>query len=213
MPSPTLEEYLETIYKLSRDGVVKPSQIAEDIGVSGPTVTATLKRLQSHGLVDREGTDVVLTEQGTIQALGIVRRHRVAERFLVDVLGLDWEAAHEDACLLEHAMSARVLAALESYLDNPVSCPHGHPIPSADGTVPVAATGRSLADLDVGEAGVVIRVAEVEDVLGYLGGKGLKPGASVEVIDRDEIGGVLMLKVDGTPTALTFEIARSVTLS
>lgn len=212
MPSPTLEEYLETIYKLSQDGVVRPTQIAEAIGVSGPTVTATLKRLQSHDLITRTGTDVALTKQGTTQALEIVRRHRVAERFLVDALGLDWEAAHEDACLLEHAMSDRVLVALEAYLDNPEVCPHGHPIPAADGTVPKSIVGRGLVDLQAGEKGTVVRVAEVEDVLGYLGGKGLKPGTKVEVVDRDEIGGVLMLRVNGLATALTFDIAKAVTV-
>jgi DtxR family Mn-dependent transcriptional regulator len=170
MPTPTLEEYLETIYKLSRDGVVKPTQIAESIGVSGPTVTATLKRLESRGLVSRTGTDVALTAEGIAQSLDIVRKHRIAETFLVSVLGLDWEAAHEDACLLEHAMSARVLEALERFLHNPEVCPHGHPIPTAQGIVAEKA-GGSLADASLATPMSVLRVAEDEDVLGYLGGR------------------------------------------
>ncbi|TLM79729.1 MAG: metal-dependent transcriptional regulator, partial [Actinobacteria bacterium] len=86
MPTPTLEEYLEVIYKLSRDGSVRPTMIADAIGVSGPTVTATLRRLEAQGLVARQGTDVVLTEDGLSESLLIVRKHRVAERFLVDTL-------------------------------------------------------------------------------------------------------------------------------
>ncbi|MCL2504538.1 MAG: metal-dependent transcriptional regulator [Coriobacteriia bacterium] len=210
MPSPTLEEYLETIYKLSQDGIVKPAQIAESAGVSGPTVTATLKRLEQQGLIERTGTDVFLTEAGIVAALGIVRRHRVAERFLVDILGLDWEAAHEDACFLEHAMSERVLVALEEYLDNPDVCPHGHPIPTADGLMAAQTVGHSLADGRIGERAKVIRVAEHPLLLGYLGGKGLKPGAMVEVVDRDGIGGVLVLDVDGAAVTVTMGVAREV---
>jgi DtxR family Mn-dependent transcriptional regulator len=211
MPTPTLEEYLETIYKLSQQGVVRPTQIAEEIGVAGPTVTATLKRLEAHGLVTRAGTDVVLTRAGEADALEIVRKHRVAERFLVDVLGLDWGDAHEDACRLEHAMSGRVLAALERYLDNPDVCPHGHPIPTAAGIVD-ATDGRSLADAQAGESLTVLRVAEKENVLGYLGERGLRPGATFSVSDRDAVGQLLTLDIDGQREVLSFDIARHVTV-
>jgi len=211
MPTATLEEYLETIYKLSQDGVVRPSQLAESLGVSGPTVTATLKRLEARGLITRPGKQVELTEEGVLRSLDIVRKHRIAERFLVDVLGLDWEAAHEDACLLEHAMSARVLEALENYLENPDVCPHGHPIPTAAGTI-AQTLGRPLADVDAGESAHVLRVAEDEAVLGYLGEHGLKPGAVVKVTEREPVGGLLHLAVDGAPLVLSLDMARHVTV-
>lgn len=211
MPTPTLEEYLETIYKLAQEGPVRPTQIAESIGVAGPTVTATLKRLEGHGLVTRKGTEVLLTDAGRIRSLDIVRKHRIAETFLVDVLGLDWEAAHEDACLLEHAMSQRVLAALEAYLDNPEVCPHGHPIPNAQGLV-APELGRSLADTAAGEKVVVLRVAEDEDVLGYLGAHGLRPSASLEVLERDEIGGLITVSIAGERVVLSLGVARHVTV-
>lgn len=210
MPTATLEEYLEAIYKLSHEGVVRPTQIAESIGVAGPTVTATLKRLESRGLIRREGTSVVLTEEGVARSLEIVRKHRIAERFLVDVLGLDWEAAHEEACLLEHAMSGRVLLALERFLDNPEECPHGHPIPSASGRVSET-PGRSLVEVAVGDTVDVLRVAEDEDVLGYLGSKGLRPGATVRVLERDA-GGLVGLEVDGVAAVLAADVARHVTV-
>lgn len=209
MPTSTLEEYLETIYKLSDDGLVRPTQIAEFIGVSGPTVTATLKRLESQGLISREGTGVVLTAEGTVRSLDIVRKHRVAERFLVDALGLDLEAAHQDACLLEHALSPRVLEALERYLGDPTVCPHGHPIPSADGSV-APVTGLSLADCEVGRDVMVTRIAESGDVLGYLGQIGLRPGVPIHLVASEPFGGPLTIAVGGVTRAIAREIARAV---
>lgn len=130
MPTtPVLEEYLEAIYRLSPHGAVRPVDIATHMGVKAPTVTATLARLQSRGLIERDGTDVLLTDLGSTYAAGILRRHRVAERFLVDYLGFDAGTVHEEACELEHAMSPRILDAMEKLLDDPSVCPHGHPIP------------------------------------------------------------------------------------
>lgn len=212
MPTSTLEEYLESIYKLATQGPVRPTQIADAIGVSGPTVTATLRRLESQGLVTREGTTVVLTGEGTARALDIVRRHRISERFLVDALGLDWEAAHEEACLLEHALSPRVLTALELFLDNPDVCPHGHPIPTADGLV-ASLSGSLLADVAAGSTARVLCVAEEDDeMLGYLGELGLRPGASVTVIDSAPFDGPLTVDVAHTRTAISRDVARLVTV-
>jgi DtxR family Mn-dependent transcriptional regulator len=211
MPTPTLEEYLETIYKLSQDGRARPTQIAEAVGVSGPTVTATLKRLEGHGLVSREGTGVLLTDTGMSRAVDIVRRHRIAERFLVDALGLDWEAAHEDACLLEHALSPRVLEALETFLGGPSVCPHGHPIPSADGSV-ADFGGVGLDTADPGSVMTVLRVAEDEELLGYLGEIGMRPGERVEVLSIEPFGGPLTIRIGGDTRALAREVARFVTV-
>lgn len=211
MPTPALEEYLETIYKLSSDGITKPTQIAEAMGVSGPTVTATLKRLESQGFIVRMGTDVVLTEEGTARSVDIVRKHRIAERFLVDVLGLSWDAAHEDACLLEHAMSPRVVEALERFLGDPTVCPHGHPIPAADGSV-AAMLGQSLDQVSPGSSGRVLRVAEEEALLGYLGEIGLRPGAVVGVVGVEPFDGPMTIEIDGAQRPLAREVARHVTV-
>jgi DtxR family Mn-dependent transcriptional regulator len=212
MPTATLEEYLETIYKLSQTGPVKPTAVAESMGVSGPTVTATLRRLEAQTYVTREGTDVLLTTEGTARALDIVRRHRVAETFLVQTLGLDWEAAHEDACLLEHALSPRVLEALERFLDNPEVCPHGHPIPAADGSV-AEVTGEPLCDVAAERTVRVLRVAEDNDeLLGYVGSLGLRPGALVLVAESAPFGGPLTLDIGGVRTAIGRDIAQLVTV-
>jgi DtxR family transcriptional regulator, Mn-dependent transcriptional regulator len=212
MPTATLEEYLESIYKLSQAGPVRPTAIADSIGVAGPTVTATLRRMESQALVTRDGTDVVLTAEGTARAIDIVRRHRIAERFLVDALGLDWEAAHEDACLLEHALSPRVIIALERFLENPEVCPHGHPIPSADGSV-AAVTGEALSDSPTGVPLRVLRVSENDDeVLGYVGALGLRPGAIVIVVEKAPFGGPLTIEIAGVKNAVALEIAGLVTV-
>ena len=211
MPSATLEEYLEAIYKISLAGDVRPTLIADSLGVSGPTVTVTLRRLAAAGLVERpSGGGVSLTETGRREAVEVIRRHRVAERFLVDVLDLPWEAAHEEACRLEHAMSPRVLEALERFLENPEVCPHGHPIPSVDGVVP-ALVGVPLADVPAGADGVVVRVAEDDDaVLGYVASIGLLPGVRVSVTEVAPFDGPLMVEVAGREHAVAREVAAVV---
>lgn len=210
MPSSTIQEYLEAIYKLSLKGEVRPTQIAEVLAVSGPTVTATLRRLESADLVTRPAGGVALTERGSREAIEVVRRHRLAERFLVDALQLPWETVHEEACLLEHAMSPRVLEALEVFLDNPSVCPHGHPIPSVEGILP-APVGVPLAGLTAGAEGFVVRVSEDDDeVVAYLGSVGLIPGARVHVLEVAPFDGPMLVVVPGAEHAVSREIAKSV---
>lgn len=210
MPSATIEEYLEAIYKLGEKGSVRPTPIADALGVSGPTVTATLKRLQAQGLIEREGGDVVLTEPGRTAALDIVRRHRISERFLVDILGLSWDEAHEDACKLEHALSPRVLKALEEYLQNPDVCPHGHPIPGEDGTV-ATVEGAPLCTLAEGAEVRIVQVEEDDDaMLTYLGSMGMFPGTHVKVCEIAPFKGPIIVEVNGSTYALGREVADKI---
>ncbi len=207
MATATLEEYLETIYKLSEKGPVRPTPIAEALGVSGPTVTVTLKRLEAAGYVGRDDGDVVLTDAGRILALDIVRRHRISERFLVDVLGLPWDEAHEDACRLEHALSPRVLEALEVFLENPEVCPHGHPIPTAAGHI-AEVEGAPLCDFDAGAHVKIVQVSEDDDaMLSYLGSMGMFPGTRVRVCEVAPFNGPLMVDVGGSTYAIGREVA------
>ncbi|MDF1541752.1 MAG: metal-dependent transcriptional regulator [Anaerosomatales bacterium] len=213
MPTETLEEYLETIYKLAERGAVRPTPIAESLGVSGPTVTATLKRLESRELITRSGGDVVLTDAGRTLAVDIIRRHRLAERFLVDVLRLPWEEAHEDACRLEHALSPRVMEALEEYLDNPEVCPHGHPIPSAEGEI-VPVKGVPLCDVDSGRTSEILQVSEDDEaMLTYLGSLGMYPGTPVRVCEVAPFKGPLLIEVNGTTYALGRDVAERILVS
>jgi DtxR family Mn-dependent transcriptional regulator len=206
----TLEEYLETIYKLSERNEARPARIAEALGVSSPTVTAALKRLKAQGLITRPDGGVALTPPGRQLALDIIRRHRLAERLLVDVLGIAWEDVHEEACLLEHALSPRVQAALESYLGSPGECPHGHPIPAADGSV-AASEGEPLCDLGSGCEAAIMRVDEEDEgLLKYLASLGMYPGTKVKVCDVAPFKGPLMVQVGSARYALGRDVAGKI---
>ena len=211
--SATLEEYLEAIYKAAEHGEVRPGHLAEVLGVSAPTVTATLGRLQAKGLVERPGGGVALTSTGRQAALDIVRRHRLAERFLVDTLGLPWDEVHEEACQLEHALSPRVQEALQTFLENPAVCPHGHPIPSADGTVAVQ-TGAPLCN---SEAGAEVEIVRIEDedgeLLSYLSSLGMFPGTPVRVCDVAPFRGPLLVEVGDARYAIGREVAGKIVVN
>ena len=213
MPSATLEEYLEAIYKLAERGPVRPTPVAQMLDVSGPTVTATLKRLVDADLIRRKGSEILLTDEGNREAISIIRKHRIAERFLVDVLEIPWDEAHEDACLLEHALSPRVLTALEGYLNNPEVCPHGHPIPDEDGVLAVV-EGKPLCDYGAGSEVQILQVSEDDDaMLAYLGSMGMFPGTKVRVCEVAPFKGPLMLEVDGSTYAMGREVADRILVS
>lgn len=213
MPSATIEEYLEAIYKLAEKGPVRPGQLAEIMGVSAPTVTATLGRLQAAGLIDRPEGGVELTFEGRRGALDIIRRHRLAERFLVDVLGLPWDEVHDEACQLEHALSPRVQRALEQFMDNPAVCPHGHPIPAEDGSIADAA-GAPLCENGAGDEVEIVRIADEDgELLSYLSSLGMFPGTSVRVCDIAPFKGPLLVEVGDARYALGREIAEKIVVS
>jgi len=210
MSTATLEEYLEAIYKISENGVTRPTKIAAAMGVSGPTVTATLKRLESRGLITRSGGKVSLSAQGQALALDIIRRHRISERFLVDILGMSWDEAHEDACRLEHALSSRVLERLEKFLDNPDSCPHGHPIPTAEGHVSLI-EATPLGDHEPGASLLISRVTEEDEaMLAYLGSMNMYPGSQVLIREVAPFFGPITIEVDGITHVIGREVANSV---
>jgi DtxR family Mn-dependent transcriptional regulator len=213
MPSATLEEYLEEIYKAAERGEVRPGQLADALGVSAPTVTATLGRLEAQGLIERPDGGVALTSEGRHAALDIVRRHRLAERFLVDALGLAWDEVHDEACQLEHALSPRVQAALEKFLENPDVCPHGHPIPSADGTI-ATQVGAPLCDSGTGAQVEIVRVEDEDgELLSYLSSLGMFPGTAVRVCDVAPFKGPLLVEVGDSRYALGREIAEKIVVT
>lgn len=213
MPSATLEEYLEAIYKLAEKGAVRPGQLAEVMGVSAPTVTATLGRLQSAGYIERPDGGVELTHAGRRGALDIIRRHRLAERFLVDVLKLPWSEVHQEACQLEHALSPKVQEALERFMDNPDVCPHGHPIPSADGAI-APQQGAPLCDAGSGDEVRIVRIEDEDgELLSYLSSLGMFPGTPVRVCDIAPFKGPLMIEVGDARYALGREVAEKIVVS
>jgi DtxR family Mn-dependent transcriptional regulator len=149
----TTEMYLRTVYELEEEGVVPlRARIAERLGQSGPTVSQTVARMERDGLVVVAGDrHLELTDEGRSRAVSVMRKHRLAERLLVDVIGLEWELVHAEACRWEHVMSDAVERKLVALLDNPTVSPYGNPIPglddlSADGPPKITAGGPPIPE-------------------------------------------------------------------
>src|SRR6266568_7618642 len=189
--SATVEEYLEAIYNMSaEDEVVIGARLAEKFHVSAPTVTEMLKRLVRDGYIEMDTRrQVTLTEAGNQAAEAVLRRHRLTERFLVDMLGMQWHQVHEEACRLEHFISGAVEARVIAALDSPTTCPHGNPIP---GSVPDARNylkdqhAVRLSTIPAGEQATILCISEVvedeEALIFYLHEKALMPGIKFTVI-------------------------------
>lgn len=212
MQSPSTERYLGAIYRLgTEDTPVPVSVLAQRMGVSRVSANEMVKKLQSLALVVYEPyKGVTLTSRGAAQALDIVRRHRIWERFLVDVLEMPWDAAHEEACELAHATSPQLLETLSQFLGEPDTCPHGNPVPSAAGAV-ADVEGCSLRELAVGQQGVVLRVPEEEPgVLAYLDKLGLRPRAEVTVEEAAPFDGPLTVRVAGTRQVVGRKLAERI---
>jgi DtxR family Mn-dependent transcriptional regulator len=197
---PPVEEYLETMLGLAEEGVpVIQARIAERLGRSAPSVSEMLDRLIDDGYVTREGRRLSLTESGRALAEKVVRKHRLAERLLVDVIGLEWHKVHREAGRWEHVISDDVEARLVELLGDPATCPHGNPIPGSHSAAPAVET-RPLAEVDVGERVRLLRVSEeVELNLGsltLLDEGGFIPGAVARVGGRDT-DGTMEVRVEG----------------
>ncbi len=158
---PAVEEYLETIYELEEAGIVPMrARIVERLGVSAPSVSETVKRLEREGyLTLGPRREMVLTESGRKYATDMVRRHRLAERLLVDVLHVPWHQVHEEACRLEHAISDSLEGHLIALLGDPGTCPHGNPIPGSANQAPEVET-VALAGAEEGRSWRVERIDE-----------------------------------------------------
>ena len=192
---PAFEEYSETVYELAEDGVeVIQARIAERLDVSRPAVSEMIRRMQREGLVQVDDTaHISLTDEGEQIATTVVRRHRLAERFLTDVLKLSWADAHHEAGRWEHVISPVVERAMMDLLDDPNTCPHGNPIPGSDYTAPSGA--QPLAAVGLAGSFTVERIPEELEFepgqLEFLEQSGLMPGRS---------GKVMSVSPDGTAT-------------
>jgi DtxR family transcriptional regulator, Mn-dependent transcriptional regulator len=186
---PPVEEYLETMLALSEEGVpVIQARIAERLGRAAPSVSEMLERLMEDGYVSRQGRRLDLTESGRTLAEKVVRKHRLAERLLVDVIGLEWHKVHREAGRWEHVISDDVEARLIELLGDPATCPHGNPIPGSGSRASDVNT-RRLTEVHSGERVRLVRITEeVELNLGsltLLGEGGFIPGVVAMVGARD----------------------------
>lgn len=213
MPTAREEEYLEAIFKLQEEAErpVNISRVAEHLGLSVASASEMIKKLKENNLVEIKGTRrIILTNKGTKQASQVIRRHRLAERLLTDYLHISWDQVHDEACKLEHAISPIVEESLEKSLGNPMTCPHGYPIPDKNGNFSKIKL-RSINRLKKGEKGVVTRVVEDKpDVLNYLAGLGLIPSKKFEVVEIAPFKGPITLKVDGKEIAIGYELSEMI---
>ncbi len=180
---PAFEEYCEAIWELEEDDVaVIQARIAERLDVSRPAVSEMIKRMQAEGLVTLEGTTINLTDDGRRLAERVVRRHRLAERLLTDILGLSWADAHVEAGKWEHVISEPVERAINRLLDHPTTCPHGNPIPGSSYIPPDLV---ALSTVAVGGGFTVTRIPEelefTPGLLDYLEAGSVQPGHEGEV--------------------------------
>jgi DtxR family Mn-dependent transcriptional regulator len=208
--SSTVEEYLEAIYRLQeRNGAAKTTELAKQLNVALGTITNTVESLEKQSFVVHQPyKGVKLTAKGRRIALGVVRRHRLSERLLVDILKLEWGKAHDAACKLEHAFADKELVEpLEKALGNPKTCPHGNPIPSASGEV-TEERSEVLAGLNAGEKGVILKVTdERPDILHYLSKLGIRLGERVLVQEKAPFDGPIMIRIGRSSIALGQNVA------
>jgi DtxR family transcriptional regulator, Mn-dependent transcriptional regulator len=209
MPTPAVEDYLKAIHQLSARGEpVGTSAIAERLGIAPGSVTGMFKRLAQLGLIEHERYQgVTLTARGRREAIRMIRRHRVLELFLVEVLGYTWDQVHEEAERLEHAASDDLVDRMAAVLGDPEADPHGHPIPSSAGQLRTPAL-PTLADLDEGEQGILRRVSDEDpEALRYLARLNLVPGVAVQVLERTPFRGPLRIRVEEAEEMIGLELA------
>jgi len=212
MYTPVVEDYLKAIWMLQQtEAPVSTSRIAERLGLSAAAVTAMVKRLAEQNLLRHEPYyGVRLTPAGELAGLRIIRRHRVLELFLVEMLGYEWDTVHEEAERLEHAASDELIERLARLLGGPARDPHGSVIPTAAGEVdPVVYP--TLADTRPGERGRVVEVSVQDpEQLRYLGSLELYPGAQLEVVDCAPFQGPISLTVNGESRILARSLAEQI---
>ena len=214
--TPAIEDYLRTIYALEEE--VQPviaARVAEEVGVTPSTMVSTLRRLEGEGylkVVRRK--EIHLTAEGKQVAERILRRHFLLERFLTDLLGLDWVKAHQEAHRLEHALSQEVEDRLAKLLGYPKTCPHGNLIPSKDSQRSPKSKGTPLHSIAAGKEVELDYITEGGErdarLLGYLQEHRLVPGTKVRVLDVAPSMGVMSLKVGQDEFSLGIEAAKKI---
>ena len=218
MPSLTVENYIKAIFQIcqSGGGQAATGQLAAALGVSPGTVTSMLKTLSDSKLVTYTPYEGVrLTTAGNVLALRVVRRHRLIELFLVKTLELSWDAVHEEAEHMEHAVSDRLIDKMDAFLGHPEVDPHGDPIPRSDGTLKIAYSS-SLAECKVGDQFQLARVIDQSpEFLRFLSNSGLPLGVSGHIVANTPEAGIVTISVDGQETTLGQAAAKKllVTLS
>ena len=208
MITEAIEDYLKTIYKLeSENQRVSTNMLAENMGFAPASVTGMLKKLAGLKLVKYQPyRGVQLTRQGRQRALKVLRYHRLAELYLVKVLGMPWDEVHEEAEKWEHVISENLEKRIDDQLGHPQTCPHGAPIPSRNGALRASHLIR-LDKIKTGQSSQIMEIRdENPDLLKYLGKLGVFPGVEFRLLDVAPIGGVITIQIGKSKIALGQEV-------
>ncbi len=210
-PSEVASRYLEAVYYMWAEGEpLRSARLADWLGVSRPTVAVAVRRMTRDGLIRmNRQKEIDLTPRGFTAAESIVRRHRIMERWLTDVLGLDWVTADTEAARLEHSVSGVVEERLYEMLGRPKTCPHGNPIP---GHSESSTSEVRLSSLGAGTRAGLSRVSEVAEreaprLLSYLHERSLVPGREIEVVEVDEVAKTIRVRAGDREVTLSHETA------
>ena len=212
MHSEALQDYVKQIYLLQAGtGRATTSAVADKLGVSAASATAMFKKLADAGLVEhRPYRGALLTPAGERIAVEVVRHHRLLELYLTEALGVPWDRVHVEAERLEHVLSDELEAAMDRALGYPDTDPHGDPIPNADLVVPDE-DHASLTELGAGQNGQIRRVPDGDpELLQYLAGLGLVPGARFTLVEKAPFGGPVTLEMEGVTHAIGLPIAERI---
>lgn len=207
------EDYLGIIYKHKNEsGEIKPNIIAEKLQISNAAVTDMLKKLSKDGHINYEKyKGIRLTASGEEYAKNMVRRHRIWEVFLNQIVGMPWEKVHEEANRLEHSASDELINRLEEMLEYPEYDPHGDPIPSKEGKVPKLREHVPLADLKQGQVGTVIRVNDFDDqFLVYISKNGINLNEIILVKEKRKFDKSMQIIVNGKPCNISSKVAENI---
>jgi DtxR family Mn-dependent transcriptional regulator len=196
--SSAVQDYAKAIYSLEQraeGGAVSTNALAERLGVSAASASSMVKKLDGLGIVEHVPyRGVGLTERGMSIALEVLRHHRLLERFLVEELGVPWDRVHDEAEVLEHHLSEELEELIAAKLGHPTIDPHGDPIPTADLKI-VEPPTLAMDGLDIGATGRFVRVSDSDpEMLRYLGARGIAPGDTFEVVDKQPFGGPIFAR-------------------
>ena len=210
--SHAVQDYAKAIWSLQRrnEGPVSTSALADRLAVSPASASAMLKRLEELGLVRREPYHGVrLSRAGERVALEVLRHHRLLELYLAEALGMPWDRVHDEAEVLEHAISPELSELIAQKLGHPTVDPHGDPIPGPDGEIQEGPT-RALGELEPGQRGVFSRVSDSDpDMLRWLADRGIERGDELEVVERERFGSGLTVRAGGREHALGERLASA----
>ena len=206
-----VEDYAKAIFALeTEEGSATTSALAVRLGVRAPSVSGMLKKLVSLGLVEHERyRGARLTEQGRRVALEVIRHHRLLELYLVESLGMSWDEVHAEAEVLEHALSEELEELIASKLGDPTTDPHGDPIPTRELTLEGLETSQ-LYTLEPGTTGTLMRVSDSDtEMLRFLAARGIAPGTTLEVLDRQPFDGPIYVRAGDEVHVLGAMLARA----